>query len=327
MKWYLLSCIVTIMTAACAVCAVAQIQVKRQNILNATTNAAQIQTQQRLNPEKTWLFAIGILKFSNNVSWSSRNRRDSQIVALFKQRGVPSDHIIYIADRAGTLANIKSRFSHVLAATQPGDFLIHYYTGHGDDGCFETANGGRYNHGWIAKQIASNFHGAQVLLLGDCCNSGSLQDVVKNAQRPIAIACLTSSSRTQSGNGNWTFSQAVLDGLRGEPYVDLNKDGCITVDEIAEHVKDDILVYENNRSIYRKTPNFNGKMIVAKTKSVNVAAPEPVKVLYHGQWWKAKLMERRAGRGRIRWIQLGYDAPDQDVWIRLNNIRPLPHTK
>jgi len=315
---------VTIVTAAYAPAAFPQKRMNPQNTWAAISRVGHVDREQRLNPDKTWLFAIGILTFSNNASWSTNNRRDCQIVSLFKQRGLPTDHIDYIADREGTLQNIKNKFGHFLERTQAGDFLVHYYTGHGGYGSFETTNGGTYNHAWIAKQIESKFHGDQVLLLGDCCcQSGSLQDVVKNASGPIAFACLTSSSRKQSGNGNWTFSQAVLDGLRGEPYVDLNKDGYITIDEIADHVKHDILFYERNRSIYRKTPNFNGKMIVAQARKTSVPAPEPVKVWYHGQWWRAKLIDRLKGKGRIRWIQLGYDSPKQDVWIGLKHIRPL----
>ena len=281
----------------------------------------------RLNPQKTWLFAIGILTFSNNASWGSKNRRDTQIVSLFRNRGVPERQICYIADRNGTLANIKASLIPFLEGSQKGDFLIHYYTGHGGDGIFETTNGGSYKHSWISKQISSNFRGNQVLLLGDCCNSGSLQDVVKNADGSIAIACLSSSSRDESGNGRWTFSQAVLDGLRGQPYVDRDHDGYITIDEIAAHVKHDILVYEDNHSVYRKTPKFNGDMVVAKAKSTNVHEPEPVSVLYHSKWWPAKLMERRGNKGRIRWIQLGYDSPEQDVWVNSNSIRPLSRSK
>ncbi len=281
------------------------------------------QASESLNPQKTWLFAVGILTFANNASWDSSNRRDSQIVSLFSSRGLPDGHISYIADRRGTLANIKGALGPFLERSQQGDFLIHYYTGHGGVGSFETTNGGSYNHAFIAKQITSKFNGKQVLLLGDCCDSGSLEDVVKNASGPIAFACLSSSSRTESGNGRWTFSQAVLDGLRGEPYVDLNGDGYITIDEIAAHVKHDIRVYENNHSIYRKTSDFNGKMVLAKTNSSGRREPEPVRVLYHSKWWKAKLMERSGNKARIRWIQLGYDSRDQDIWVNLDRIRPI----
>lgn len=276
-----------------------------------------------LEPQKTWLFAVGILTFSDNVSWGSSNRRDSQIVSIFRKRGLPKDHVEYISDGNGTLANIKEAFRQFLQGTQEGDFLIHYYTGHGDVGLFETTNGGSYNHAWIAREIATKFRGSQALLLGDCCDSGSLEDVVTNASGPIGYACLSSSSRNESGNGNWTFSQAVLDALRGEPYVDLDKDGWITIDEMAAHVKHDIAFYERNHSVYRKSPSFDGKKIVAKTKSTKTKEPKPVEVWYEGKWWKAKLLESNADQGHIRWIQLGYDSADQDVWVDLDNIRPL----
>jgi hypothetical protein len=276
-----------------------------------------------LNPQKTRLFAVGILSFSDNVSWSTSNRRDTQLVSLFRKRDLPTSNIDYVADEDGTVANIKTRFSKFLDQTQSGDFLIHYYTGHGGVGVFETTNGGSYNHTWITGQIDRKFKGKQVLLLGDCCDSGSMEDVVEDAHGPIEYACLSSSSRTESGHGNWTFSQAVLDGLRGEPYVDYDHDGNITIAEIAAHVKHDIQFYENNHSIYKKTPGFDDKLVVAKTNSSGREEPEPVKVMYNGKLWKAKLLERSNGQARIRWIQLGYDSADQDVWVDLNTIRPI----
>jgi hypothetical protein len=45
--------------------------------------------------------------------------------------------------------------------------------------------------------------------------------------------------------------------------------------------------------------------------------------MYNGKLWKAKLLERSNGQARIRWIQLGYDSADQDVWVDLNTIRPI----
>jgi hypothetical protein len=64
-------------------------------------------------------------------------------------------------------------------------------------------------------------------------------------------------------------------------------------------------------------------MILAKVIPSAKFAPLPVEVLYHGRWWAAKLLEENATLGHIRWIQLGYDAPDQDEWIDLSKIRPL----
>jgi Caspase domain len=289
----------------------------------ATQNKQLKETKQILNPARTRLFAVGILKFDDNISFGAENRRDTQIVSLFRHRGVPEDQIDFIKDRDGTISNIKSHFGSFLQRTQPGDFLIHYYTGHGGVGSFETTNDGSYKHAWIAGEIDKEFKGGQVLLLGDCCESGSLEDVVDEAVGPIAYACISSSSRRETGHGNWTFSQAVLDGLRGEAYVDLNKDGYITIDELAKHVRHDILAYENNHSVYHKSPNFDGQMVIAIRSPKNNPSPEPVEVWYEGQWWTAKLMERSGDRARIRWIELGYDSPSQDTWFSLDNIRTL----
>lgn len=153
--------------------------------------------------------------------------------------------------------------------------------------------------------------------------SGSMEEVVSSSTGSVALACISSSSRTECGHGRWTFSQALLEGLRGEPYVDLNHDGNITIDEIARHIRHDIKYYENNHSVYAKSTGFNGDLVMARTKETNTKEPEPVKVWYEGQWWKARLMERDGNQGRIRWIQLGYDAPSDDVWVSMSDVKPI----
>lgn len=294
-------------------------------------NTALSQTELRkdeavLNPAKTWLYCVGILTYADgraNATFGKRNRRDTQLVSLVREMGVPENHTVYIKDWKGTIQNIKASFPPMLQQTQPGDFLIDYYTGHGGDGSFETCNGGSYEMNWIQNQIQENFKGSQVLLLGDACESGSLEDIVDHSTGSIGYACISSSSRKECGNGNWTMSQAVLDGLRGEPCVDINNDGYITVDELAAHVHHDILAYENNHSVYKKNANFNGNMIVARTKPRTGPDPKPVMVWYENKWWRAKEVERDGGQARVRWIELGYDSPDQDRWIGVQNVRPI----
>jgi hypothetical protein len=280
--------------------------------------------RQALNPAKTWLFCVGILTYGEtNVSWSAKNRRDLQLINLMKHRGVPVNHIIHITDRDGFFSNIAEQFPPFLERTQSGDLLIDYFTGHGGVGSFETCDGGSYKHAWIARQINKHFNGSQVLLLADCCESGSLEDIVERATGPIAYACVSSSSRKECGNGNWTFSQAVLDALRGEPIVDLNNDGYITIDELAAHVKHDIAMYETNDSVYKKTANFDGQMIIAKTKPRLGPDPKPVWVLFNEKWYRAKEIERSGTKARIRWIELGYDSPNDDSWVDIQDVDPI----
>src|SRR5262249_47270265 len=153
---------------------------------------------------------------------------------------------VYINDARATETNVKQQFKALLERTQANDLLIVYYTGHGSDGYFETYDGKWWEMSSIVSRIESTFHGSSVILLGDCCQSGSLADALNDAGGRVAYATMSSSSKTEEGHGNWTFSQALLDGLTGDPICDTNNDGRITVKEIADHIKKDILSYEDN---------------------------------------------------------------------------------
>src|SRR4051794_16403888 len=58
------------------------------------------------------------------------------------------------------------------------------------------------------------------LLLADCCYSGCLADAVSQQARRIAYACAASSLASELSTGNWTFTEGLLAGLRGQAFVD-----------------------------------------------------------------------------------------------------------
>jgi hypothetical protein len=298
--------------------------VKSQTRGNPNSGQNQI-TALGCNPPRTWVFAVGVLNFasSSTASWSTRNRRDTKLVSLLEARGVPKSHVVYISDEDATLAAIQQQFKALLDQTQKDDCLICYYTGHGSDKSFLTYDGRSWYHGWIQKQINLRFRGSQIVFLGDCCESGGLEKLVATSSNTIACACLTSSASDESGNGRWTFTQSLLEGLRGAPAADLDHNGFITFDELGAYVRKQIRIYESNHSVFSKNAAFDGNVIIAKTAARKGPEPEPVKVLYKGQWWKAKKVDEDGGYARIRWIDLGYDSPEQDAWIALRNVRPI----
>jgi hypothetical protein len=150
-----------------------------------------------------------------------------------------------------------------------------------------------------------------------------MASAISAAAGAIRYAMLSSSAANEEGHGNWTCSQAILDGLEGYPVVDENRDGFITVREIAEYLRKQIAIYEENHSTFKVSGDFNTQLVMSSTAATPAVEPEPVEVFYNDNWWKGKLLERKGKLGHIRWIQLGYDSPDQDEWIDLKNIRPL----
>lgn len=176
---------------------------------------------------------------------------------------------------------------------------------------------------WLFAVGILHCKGIKVLLLGDCCHSGSLTDAIKKHDKKNEYAVISSSAKTEPGHGNWTFSEALLQALRGNPAADSNKDGYISLEEAKNFIKSDILNYENNHSAFATTNLSFTQMILAKADAKAFFAPKPVEVFYHGEWWTGKQLEANADSGHIRWMQLGFDTPEQDVWIELSKIRPL----
>ena len=89
----------------------------------------------------------------------------------------------------------------------------------------------------LGTTLAKEFRGKQVFLWADCCYSGGMHVVVDAlAKRQVAAFSLTSAGTANASTTNWTFTQSIIDGLRGEPIVDANADGQVTLVELRNEV-------------------------------------------------------------------------------------------
>src|SRR3954471_16748916 len=78
-------------------------------------------------PQKTWVFAVGVLSWKHSEMYGSfpvKNRRDNTLVDFFKQRGGPDSQIVYLQDKQATQARIDAAFSEHLKKLHPDDLLI-----------------------------------------------------------------------------------------------------------------------------------------------------------------------------------------------------------
>lgn len=290
------------------------------------------------DPARTWVCAIGVLEWKKSGDWTSfesKDRRDAQLVEFFKSRGVPQDHIAYLQDREAMLDSIRETMAAHLAKTAAGDLLVFYYCGHGsarEDGsvCFANYDAGEKGKDWtvtdILDAIEKDFKGDRALLLADCCHSGSLADeAAKRPRSRIAFAALASSSANQVSTGNWTFTQSLLDGLRGHPLIDANADGSVTLGEMAGYSKEDMALFEGQRAAFTATDRFAASTKMAKSvgEKPGERIGERVEVLWEGDWWKARIVEAVGEKVKVRWIQIGYDSADSDEWHGPEEVRPL----
>ncbi len=232
-------------------------------------------------PQKTWVFVVGVLHWKHRDMFGSfpvKNRRDAALVDFFKQSGVPETQIVYLQDKQATQKQIDRAFAAQLKKLRPDDLLIVYYCGHGsksEDGedvylaSYDAGDDGV--SGWsvnsIPGQIKSESKCARVLWFLDCCYSGQAALALTKQKGRPAYACVTSSSASESSTEHWTFSDALLDSLRGVAYVDLNHDGSVTLAEFAAHINADMNLAEEQLATFATTEGFEAEMILARRET------------------------------------------------------------
>lgn len=283
-------------------------------------------------PQKTWVFVVGTLEWEDAETFASfpkENRRDAQVVRFFRQKGVPSSHLVYLADAQATTSRVQSALAKMLDQTGEGDLLFFYYTGHGyqsEDGTktfFATYDASDDQQGWstdaIVRTIAGKFRGDRVILAADCCYSGALVDRVRRLGNSLSFACFTSSTSKDSSTGNWTFTEMLLAGLRGQSFADLNGDGGVTLSEIARAVRDDMRFAEDQTSASILTGDLEADTrIAAAPPKRDRAIGRRVEVYADGDWWKARIIDARNHQYLVHYY--GYEVAD-DQWVDPDAIR------
>lgn len=283
-------------------------------------------------PPRTWVYVVGLLEWQNRDVFNSfpqTNRRDAQLVDFFRQQGVPEEHIVFLRDGQATSRRVHNSFPAFLSKAQPGDLLFFYYTGHGyksDDErttYFATYDAGENVEGWatdsIVRDVERYFRGSQALLTADTCYSGSLAVQAQRLGRRVSYASLTSASASQLSTENWTFTEMLLDGLRGKSFADINGDGEVTLSELAEDIKEDMAFAENQRSTFVTTRNFPTEMLLASgARKLDPMISRRVEVRSEGSWYKARVIDARGRTYEVHFY--GYEDADNE-WVRLSQIR------
>src|SRR5207253_9296082 len=165
------------------------------------------------------------------------------------------------------------------------------------------------------------FKGSRAFLTADCCYSGSLAEEARKTDHRVSYACLTSSSANELSTANWTFTEMLLAGLSGKAFADINADGRITLNEIAEDVSDDMTFAEEQESAFVTTGSFTPSAVLAGAE--RKSRPEissRVEVKSQGNWYKARIIDAAGSRFKVHYY--GWEDSD-DEWVRANQIRDL----
>jgi hypothetical protein len=288
-------------------------------------------------PERTWLFAVGTLQWKHPdyfPPFPQQNRRDAALVEFFRAQGVPAAQITYLHDSQATTRRIQQAFEAQLAQARVEDLLVLYYCGHGgrtDDAAAYFASYDtdcERNLGWlvgsIPATIARCFGGARVLLLADCCYSGSLAEASAQQAGLGAHACLTSSLASELSTGNWTFTEGLLAGLRGHAFVDADGNNQITLEELAAQMIDSMAFAEQQIATFAVGGGFDARMVVATARTrPNPQVGRRVEALSEGEWYPAQIVDADGTQLQVHYY--GYEASD-DEWVCSERIRAVAHT-
>jgi Caspase domain len=285
-------------------------------------------------PERTWVFVVGTLEWQRADYFDpfpKEQRRDAALVEFFRGQGVPTAQIVYLSDRQATTKRIQHDLEQQLAKASAGDMLVLYYCGHGG----KTDDGETYfasydtdcdaNQGWVVASIPATiercFGGARALLLADCCYSGALAEAIAQQPARVGYACLTSSLASELSTGNWTFTEGLIAGLQGQAFVDHDRDGSITLRELAEQIKDTMAFAEEQIVTFATSGGFdpNLKIAAARPRSDRQLGAH-VAVLEDGIWYRAEIIAVRGAQVRVHYY--GYEASD-DAWVARDRIRTV----
>jgi hypothetical protein len=224
------------------------------------------------NPKHTKVIILGL----GLADWADPEDpigdRDIVLHQFFKKSGIPSEQNIHIRDEKGDYKNMMKFLPDFLADSDEDSFLIFYYAGHGNpvedsdyeyDVQFCHPEKDSLSLGNLIDCIEENFAGWTVLLLADCCYSGNIARFASNTDSEFYYAGLSSALSTKTSTGAWTFSDCVLSALQGEAQLDSDENGSISLQELADYVKEQMKEIDDQKSDFGYNEGYDTGMRLA----------------------------------------------------------------
>lgn len=289
-----------------------------------------IAAEEAWQPEKTWVFAAGILNFANKKlgTWPDEGRVDAVMIEALKKRGVPEGQIVFVKNSEATHEALTTKLDELLKKTAEGDTLLFYYAGHGARDwqdvnrpaslvCYDAK--GLWAITDVLDRIEKGFKGANVLLTADCCHSGAFADAAASRTK-FRTGVLTSSHASSRSTGNWTFTQCLVDMFNGSPLLDSDNNGQITFGETAAYAEQEMAFAEQQLSCSACAGKFNRDTVMATASGKRTGrVGERCEGLSEGKWYKARILEEKDGKLFVTW--LGWDRK-WDCWVEPKDLRP-----
>jgi hypothetical protein len=111
----------------------------------------------------------------------------------------------------------------------------------------------------------------------------------------------------------------LLAGLRGKSFADANNDGDVTLAELADDIRQDMLFAESQRSTFVTTTDFPSQMVVASAaRKSDPLISLRAEVRSEGDWYKGRVIDARGGKYLVHFF--GYEDAEDD-WVNMREIR------
>ncbi|CAN5539029.1 hypothetical protein BH10ACI1_BH10ACI1_33090 [soil metagenome] len=300
-------------------------------VSSASVKNVNSQTQKVWNPQKTWVFFVGLLEWQDSETFASypqQNRRDVILLDVLRQRGVPENQIMYLQDREATTEKIKSSLQTFLSKAQPDDWVFFYYSGHGyksEDNRetffagYDADDHNMWNINSVPDAIDTYFKGSNALIMLDNCYSGAMAEAVEHRKSRVSYAVLASSHFNSSSTGNWTFTESLIYAFRGESFIDDDSDGEITLAELAQNSADDMLFAEEQITEFTFTGSLKNQTVIAvNVPRADSRVGERIEAFDQGNWYRAIITSKENNKFKVHFY--GYEY-DEDAFRTATQIR------
>lgn len=287
-------------------------------------------------PKNTRLVVISLAGFQGEkpgqTSFSTSDRLDDPLVALFRQRGVPASNILYLKDNQATKEEVTKQFPSFLAQSRPDETLIFYYSSHGG---YDPRTGvhtfttfdGSIPIGWFVGKMEREFRGAHALLFSDCCYSGGLVELADG--RPAgrtAIGALSTTGSHNLGYSGWRFTDVLMRAWSGDRAIDADESGAISFLELCTFAERYMAFVAEGKPLFAMTGGFPPDLVLSTVKEpTKPGIGALVEARDAGQWYKAEVVDLESdARGRPQRLRVHFTDKSRytkSAWLAASEVR------
>ena len=266
--------------------------IKQSKISNENSSVEVLSGGDRVVTRRALIIGVDNYVYSDKDAIELKNSLSS--------KGWDESNINILINEEANKDNILSALDLLAEQEDSDDIVIFYFSGHGDEACIYSYDDRAINIIDLDTKF-DNFESKKVILIFDCCFSGSMPNedsdtqtnlIIKNFKinnksslekndydsygglaqlgRIILTACnSTEYSYADSLLENGIFSYFLIDGFNGLNNSDLNKDGWISIKEAFRYAKPRTISYIEQYDLKQHPQMYNGCFRDIKITKIN----------------------------------------------------------